>query len=104
MKAWLDKQFEGLALESKTMFGKPMWLVNGNMFAQIDKGKFVVRMSPADKDDCIAKVKGVAVYVMFNGKESKDNVSFGEGISDDIKAYIKKGYDYTKKLPPKEKK
>jgi len=107
MKSWLEKQFAGMALESKTMFGNPAWLVNGNMFAKIEKGKFVVRFDPKDRDELIAKIAKVEKYVMFNGMQTKDYAAFGADLTAkaaDLAPYLKKGYEYTKKLPAKEKK
>jgi len=104
MKNWLDKQLAGMKIEAKTMFGNPAYLVNGNMFAKIEKGKFVVRLDPKDRDDLAAKT-GAEKYVMFNGMVTKDYIAFGPALTGnaDILAGLKKGFEYIKKMPAKEK-
>ena len=107
MKLWLDKQFAGFKLEEKTMFGNPYWLVNGNMFANIEKDQVVLKLAAADVGPMIkafdSKVKG---YIMaFNGMLSKDKVAFGAGLDEAaLKPWFQKAYDTAKALPPKVKK
>ena len=103
MKSWFEKQLGGFDLEFKTLFGNPTWLVNGNMFAKVEKEMFVFRIGADDKAAMTAAIP-VKQYIMFNGKPVKDFVTFGADLANaDFKAWFKKGFDAAKKLPAKVK-
>ena len=106
MQVWFDKMFKGLDLECKNVFGNPTWLCNGNMFAKIEKEKFVLRLSQDDKAALMAAIPAVEKYIMFNGMHGKDYVTFGADLCKreaDLAPYIKKGFATIQKLPAKVK-
>jgi len=72
MKDWFNKLFADYDLEYKAVFGNPTWLCSGNMFAKIEKGKFVIRLDQADKAALMEKNPKVGKHIMFNGMHAKD--------------------------------
>ena len=107
MKAWFEKLLAGCDLEYKAVFGNPTWLCNGNMFAKIEKDKFVLRLALADKEALMKQIPQVEKYIMFNGMHGKDYVTFGTDLcprAADLKPWVKKGFATIKKVPPKVKK
>jgi TfoX/Sxy family transcriptional regulator of competence genes len=89
-------------LAEKKMFGGVGYLIQGNMACGVNKQDLIIRVGPEAYEEAL-KQPHVRVFDM-TGRPMKGwiNVS-AEGYQNqkDLKAWIQKGVDFAKTLPPK---
>jgi TfoX/Sxy family transcriptional regulator of competence genes len=89
------------------MFGGVAAMVNGNMFGGLFARSIIVKLSPADQDKA-RKLDGTEPFdPMGKGVVMKDTLLLPESVMEDpaeLKAWLRRGLDYTASLPAKKQK
>jgi TfoX/Sxy family transcriptional regulator of competence genes len=89
------------------MFGGVAAKVNGQMFAGLFGRGAIVKLSAADQRSALA-LDGAAMFdPMGNGRVMRDTVLLPESVMeepDDLRAWLRKAFDYTATLPTKKPK
>ena len=99
----LNEPFE---CERKKMFGYPVCYVNGNMFTGLYEDKIIIRLSNEEKEEALSKKELFGPFESM-GKTMKQYVTIIDPLTKDrsfIASWLNKSFEYTKSLPPKEKK
>jgi TfoX/Sxy family transcriptional regulator of competence genes len=89
------------------MFGCPIAVVNGNMFAGVHSNEINVRLAEADRARCLAENRGARIFSPMKGMEMKEYVVLPPQVANDgrkLAGWIKKGFEFASSLPPKKKK
>ena len=89
-------------LVEKNMFGGVGYMIHGNMACGVNQEDLIVRVGPDGYDQAL-KQPHVSVFDM-TGRPMKGWVTLSpEGYQDqaELKAWIQKGVDFAKSLPPK---
>jgi TfoX/Sxy family transcriptional regulator of competence genes len=92
--------------ERKKMFGYPVCFVNGNMFTGLYEDKIIIRLSNEEKEEALSKKELFGPFESM-GKTMKQYVTIADPLTKDknfIASWLNKSFEYTKSLPPKEKK
>ena len=95
------------SLERRSMFGCPIAVVNGNMFAGVHSNEINVRLAEDERARCLAENKGARIFSPMKGMEMKEYVVLPPSVSNDAKllaSFIRKGFQFASSLPPKKKK
>jgi TfoX/Sxy family transcriptional regulator of competence genes len=95
------------SLERRSMFGCPIAVVNGNMFAGVHSNEINVRLAEDERARCLADHKGARIFSPMKGMEMKEYVVLPPSVSNDAKllaSFIRKGFQFASSLPPKKKK
>jgi TfoX/Sxy family transcriptional regulator of competence genes len=99
----ISKVLEGTpGLTEKKMFGGVGYLVHGNMACGVTKEDLIVRVGAEGYEDSL-KQPHVRVFDM-TGRPMKGWVTISpDGLQDqkELEAWIQKGIDFAKSLPPK---
>jgi TfoX/Sxy family transcriptional regulator of competence genes len=86
------------------MFGGIAAKANGQMFAGLFAKSFVVKLSEADREEAL-QLDGATIFdPMGNGRVMKDTVHMPEetfGDDAELRAWLRRGLDYTLALPAK---
>src|SRR4051812_28410991 len=81
-------RFDALAkvpgAERGVMFGSPIYELNGERYATLNQGNFVLRLAPKDLEALIAK--GGKPFEPIKGRKSKERVVVPPAIVEDSKA------------------
>lgn len=92
--------------EKKKMFGYPVCFVNGNMFSGLHEEKIILRLSDKEKEEALSN-KDLFQPFETMGRTMKQYVSIIDPLNIDrnvIASWLNRSFEYTKSLPPKEKK
>jgi len=93
-------------ISTVNMFGGVAAKVNGYMFAGLFGRSAIVKLSPTDRQAALS-LDGATIFdPMENGRVMRDTVFLPESVMDDadeLRAWLRKGLDYTATLPPKRK-
>lgn len=90
------------ARSERKMFGGLCFMVGGNMFAGVVRDELMVRVGADGFDEALARPH--ARPMDFTGRPMKGMVFVGaKGIAadKDLKAWVKRAFDFAAKLPPK---
>ena len=86
------------------MFGGVAAKVNGQMFAGLFARGAIVKLSPANQRQALA-IDGAGPFdPMQDGRVMRDTIFLPEAVlqdPDELRAWLRKGLDYTASLPPK---
>ena len=89
-----------------SMFGGVAAKVNGQMFGGLFARSAVVKLSEPDQRTALA-MEGATVFdPMGNGRVMRDTVLLPESVMEDpedLRAWLRKAFDYTASLPAKRK-
>jgi TfoX/Sxy family transcriptional regulator of competence genes len=91
------------AISEKAMFGGLAFLLDGNMAVAASRnGGLMVRVDPAEGERLVAST--VAVPMVMRGREMVGWLRVVEGLDSDagLSAWVRRGTDYARTLPPKE--
>jgi len=101
----LESAMFGYNAEKRKMFGSPVWFVNGNMLTGTHQDSIFVR---ASREDRYAEIsEGAGPFGPMEGRAMKDYVVVPETAHydpDELERWLKRSYEFTSSLPPKEKK
>ncbi len=95
----------GLGIERRAMFGCPCAFVNGNMFAGVHETRFLMRLSPEDRERLLAEAdagpfvvlgRTMREYVTLEAPERRDPRELSE--------WIARAFHFAAALPPKQPK
>ena len=89
------------------MFGAVCGIVNGNMFAGLFGRSFMVKLSDADQKEALALDGAEPFDPMGNGRMMGNSVFMPEDVFGDdaeLKAWMRRAFDYAATLPRKVKK
>jgi TfoX/Sxy family transcriptional regulator of competence genes len=92
--------------ERKKMFGYPVCYVNGNMFCGLYEDRIILRLSDKEKEEALSKEELFGPFESM-GKTMKQYVTIVNPLNLDrsfIASWLNRSFEYTKLLPPKEKK
>jgi TfoX/Sxy family transcriptional regulator of competence genes len=94
-------------LERRSMFGCPIGVVNGNMFAGVHNNEINVRLSEAERGRVLADYRGARIFSPMAGMQMKEYVVLPPSVANDpqlLASWIRKGFEFASSLPPKKKK
>ena len=86
----------------KKMFGGIAFMIGGNMSVGVNKDHLMVRVGPDNHDDAVAQPH--ARIMDFTGKPMRGWIIVepaGYASDDDLAAWVQRGVDFAKTLPPK---
>jgi TfoX/Sxy family transcriptional regulator of competence genes len=89
------------------MFGAVCGTVNGNMFAGLFGRSFMVKLSDADHKEALSLDGAEPFDPMGTGRVMGNSVFMPEDVFGDdaeLKAWVRRAFDYAATLPPKKKK
>ncbi|HEY4181397.1 MAG TPA: TfoX/Sxy family protein [Kofleriaceae bacterium] len=94
-------------IETKQMFGAAVGMVNGQLFGGLWGNSIMVKLSPADSKEA-AKLDGTYPFdPMQTGRQMMSALVLPDDVvdePDEMRAWLKKAFEYTATLPPKRKK
>jgi TfoX/Sxy family transcriptional regulator of competence genes len=70
----LDSVMTGFPGQKKVMFGAPVYVINGNMFAGVHGKSIFIRLSEGDRREITASVPGTAPFEPVKGHVMKEYV------------------------------
>lgn len=88
------------------MFGYPVCYVNGNMFTGLYEDRIILRLSEKEKEEALSN-KDIFQPFESMGRTMKQYVTIINALNLDrsfIASWLNKSFEYTRSLPPKEKK
>lgn len=94
-------------VERRTMFGCPIAVVNGNMFAGVHNNEINVRLGEKDRSRFLEEHRGARIFSPMKGMEMKEYVVFPPAVAEQpavLARWIRRGFEYASSLPPKAKK
>jgi hypothetical protein len=83
--------------ERGVLFGCPIYVLEGERYATLYQDQIVLRLSPADAADLIAR--GGRAFEPIKGRRSKDRIILPENISTNLRSlrtWIGKAVDYAR--------
>ncbi|MBK7973999.1 MAG: TfoX/Sxy family protein [Deltaproteobacteria bacterium] len=95
----------GLGIERRAMFGCPCAFVNGNMFAGVHETRFLMRLSPEDRERLLVEPdagpfvvlgRTMREYVTIEAPERRDPA--------ELAGWIARAFAFASALPPKQAK
>ena len=95
---FMDRALAPYLLERRKMFGCAIYMLNGHIFAGLDRGDLWVRLSDEDRAEFLASVPGAAPfeplreYVVVPPAVYRDETAF--------EPWLARGVAYTRALPP----
>ncbi|MBI4288666.1 MAG: TfoX/Sxy family protein [Chloroflexi bacterium] len=102
----LDAATKPFACQKKTMFGAPVYVVGGNMFAGVHADSIFIRLSEPDRKE-IAALHATSPFEPVKGHVMKEYVSLTQAVYRDEKAmqaWLERAFEFARALPPKEPK
>jgi TfoX/Sxy family transcriptional regulator of competence genes len=99
---FMDRALAPYLLERRKMFGCAIYMLNGHIFAGLDRSDLWVRLSDEDRAQFLASVPGAAPfeplreYVVVPPAVYRDEAAF--------ERWLQRGLEYTRSLPAKEAK
>jgi TfoX/Sxy family transcriptional regulator of competence genes len=94
-------------VERRSMFGCPIGVVNGNMFAGVHNDEINVRLSQANREQFLRDYEGARIFSPMKGMEMKEYVVVPPSVAKQpelLASWIRKGFEYASSLPPKKPK
>ncbi len=104
---FLDESMKGKEADRKTMFGFPVYFVNGNMFAGLFEDSFFLRLSRSEIDSIEKKGISLACLEPMKGRPMKNYHVIPDRLLSDkeeFPAILEEALIYARQLPPKAKK
>jgi TfoX/Sxy family transcriptional regulator of competence genes len=89
-------------LVEKKMFGGIAFLIDGNMACGVNRDELIVRLDPEQTDEALREPH-VRLFDM-TGRPMKGWVLVaapGVAADDDLRAWVRRGADFARSLPPK---
>lgn len=102
--ALLESALEALPCEKKTMFGCPVYLANGSLFAGVRQTAIFVRLSAADRDAFLEEHKEALPFEPLPGRRMREYLVIPAAVAEDtvlMKRWLRRAHDYAAALPPK---
>ncbi len=100
-----DKAMEALPeAEKRKIFGYPCAFINGQMFAGLHQGSFIMRLSSEDRE-AFLKLEGAAPFEPMPGRPMKEYVVAPEALLrsiPELQGWLRKAFSYVESLPPKQ--
>jgi TfoX/Sxy family transcriptional regulator of competence genes len=94
-------------VERRSMFGCPIAVVNGNMFAGVHNDEINVRLADADRERFLEDYEGARIFSPMKGMQMKEYVVVPPEVAAQpalLARWINRGFDFASSLPPKAKK
>jgi TfoX/Sxy family transcriptional regulator of competence genes len=107
LSTFLEKALVSFACWKRTMFGCPVYFVNGNMFAGLHQDNVFIRLRADDQKRLFAQADEASVFEPMPGRPMKEYVVIPESLySDSVKflEWLDWSYRYVSALPKKEPK
>jgi TfoX/Sxy family transcriptional regulator of competence genes len=104
---FLAKALAPFPCERKSMFGCPVWFVNGNMFAGLHQDNLFIRLPAADQALLFKTYDEATLFEPMAGRPMKEYAVipeslYGDGV--DFRKWLDRSYGYAASLPRKEPK
>jgi TfoX/Sxy family transcriptional regulator of competence genes len=103
----LEAAISPFKTQKKIMFGAPVYVINGNMFAGVHGNNIFLRLSEADKTKISSEYSGAAPFEPVKGHIMKEYMTLHEELYSDREAFgkwIERALKNAEALKPKEPK
>jgi TfoX/Sxy family transcriptional regulator of competence genes len=103
----LAKAIEPADCQKKTMFGAPVYTVNGNMFTGVHEDHLFLRLSEADRKGLAAHFKEAKPFEPVKGRIMKEYMVAPPAVYTNreiLQQWLKKSYGFAESLPVKKTK
>lgn len=100
----LEAVMKDFDCRKKTMFGAPVYVVNGNMFAGVHQDNIFLRLSEADRREAMEKYRGAVPFEPLKGRVMKEYMVIPEEIYGNpalLREWLKRSYYFAGSLAPK---
>jgi TfoX/Sxy family transcriptional regulator of competence genes len=104
MATFLDRALAGFACEKRSMFGCPVYFVNGNMFAGLHQDNLFVRLPANDQKELFKAYDEASVFEPMAGRPMKEYAVIPESLYSDAQEFprwLNRSFDYVASLPKK---
>lgn len=103
----LESALQPFPCQKKTMFGSPVYTVNGHMFAGVHADSIFLRLAGPDRDELVTKHPGAAPFEPMPAHVMQEYVTVPVALFQDSKVlqqWLARAHGYALSLPPKQPK
>ncbi len=100
----LAKAIEPIKSQKKTMFGAPVYTINGNMFTGVHEDHIFLRLSETDRKEISSRFKEARPFEPVKGRIMREYMVAPPAIYNNrelLQLWLKKSYDFAVALPAK---
>jgi TfoX/Sxy family transcriptional regulator of competence genes len=104
---FMEQALSAYPSQRKSMFGCPVWFVNGNMFAGLHQDNLFVRLPAEIQKQLFAECDEATVFEPMAGRPMKEYAVLPESLYNDqieFTKWLERSFRYVSSLPVKEPK